>query len=129
MSKALKVAVVDKVSYRNALVKVKSQTGVLHRTPRGATGVQPPVTSTPVVVPPPAPRMPATDAPPARRKQFQAMDNTEQAETCKAADQPKRVAQGGSTMTGAESVDREAWKAIYRLQNYLKHITHHVSRT
>ena len=29
---------VDKVSYRDALVKVKSQTGVLHHTPAGAAG-------------------------------------------------------------------------------------------
>jgi len=74
VSKALKVSVVDKVSYRDPLVKVMSQTGVLHRTLGGATGVQPPVTSTPVVVPPPAPRMPAPDAPPARFDLFQPTD-------------------------------------------------------
>jgi len=94
VSKAHKVSVVDKVSYHNALVKVKSQRGFLHRTLGGATGVQPPVTSTPVVVPPPAPRMPATDAPPARHELFQATDNAEQAETCTAADQTERVEQG-----------------------------------
>jgi len=73
VSKALKVSVADKLSYRDALVKVKSQTGVLHRMPGGATGGQQPVTSTPVVAPPPAPRMPVPHAPPARYELFQAM--------------------------------------------------------
>jgi len=115
----------SKNSYDAICLQEKSQTGVLHRTASGATGVQQPVTSTPVVVLPPAPRMPATDAPPARRELFQATDNTEQAETRTAADQPERLAQGGTTMTGTDSVDREARRAIYWLQNYFKQITHH----
>jgi len=56
---------------------------------------------------------------------FQAMDVREHAETRTAADQAERVEQGGTTTTGTDSVDREAWRTINRLQNYLKQLTHH----
>ena len=50
---------------------------------------------------------------------------TEQAETRTVADQPERVEQGRTSPTGPDSIDREARRVIYRLQSYLKQITHH----
>jgi len=115
VSKALKVSVVDKVSYRDAVLKVKS--GVLQR-PREVTVGRPAHTSTP---------LPSTSRPssgssttPARRELFQ----TTPTERVQPAEQARQ-----ERATAAEPTDDCTKKPSSSLTGYLKQITHYLLYT
>ena len=118
VSKALKISVVEKVSYRDALVKVKS--GVLQRTSTDRVGdVRPLQTSTPIAaaasqVPPrPAPVQP----PLARRELFEPTSET------------NRVEQNGATGAKPASDTNQPQTSGYTLRDFMKQITHHLLYT
>jgi len=121
VSKALKVSVTDKLSYRDALTKVKSQTAVIAG---DVAGVRSPVTSTPIVAAPPAPRAPPAAPPTTRRELFQTTHETEHVEAQTTADQTERVQRGSATAAEPHTIN-DKLQTIDRLRNYLKQLTHH----
>ena len=117
VSKALKVSVVDKVSYRDALVKVKS--GVLQRTTDRVGDVRPLQTSTPIAAAAPQvpPRPAAVQPPPARRDLFESKSET------------NRVEQNGATAAKPARDAKQPPTSGYTIQDYMKQITHHLLYT
>ena len=108
----MKVSVVEKVSYRDALVKVKS--GVLQRTTDRVGGVRPLGTSTPIAAA--ASQVPPTPAsvqpPPARRELFESRTES------------TRVEQNGTT--AAKPASDVNQPLTYTLKDYIKQITHYI---
>ncbi len=113
VSQALKITVTDKVSYRDALLKVRSD--VLQR-PGEVTVGRPVQTSTPL---PAAARPTSTSAlPPARRELFQPRP-VEGVQTSEPAQQMQAA-------TAKPSSDDDAKKNSSPAKDYLKEITHYL---
>ena len=114
VSKALRVSVTQKVSYRDALTKVKSD-GVLQQTLGTIAEVRPLDTSTPIRAaapqgpPPPRP----APAPPARRELIQ-----------ETPDQRAPVEQG-TAAAAADDTRQQPRQPSMTLQDFIKQITHH----
>jgi len=135
VSKVLKVSVAQKLSYRDALVKVKSD--VLQHRIGGVAGPRPLQTSTPLpaTAPPPAWR-PAPVQPSSRRELFHTS-----AEACRVdqgepsaearqvnhgatTSEAHRAEQNGASAAEQATVDHD--KITYTLRDYLKQLTHHI---
>jgi len=118
VSQALKVSVNQKISYRDALVKVKS--GVLQRTRGDEIG--PLDTSTPMpAAAPPAPRRPAAVQPPVRRELFEPP-----------ADEVRGDAPGATAVAEPVREVKQPQKSgyiSYSMKDYIKQITHYLLYT
>jgi len=120
VSKALRVSVIEKLSYRDALVKVKS--GVLQRTTGGveAVHVRPLQTSTPISAPATAaPSRPALAPPPARRELFEATTSKET--------MPDDRDAGTSAKPASDA--HQPQSTGYTMRDFMKQITHHLLYT
>ena len=117
VSKALKVSVIDKVSYRDALIKVKS--GGLQHTTDHVGDVHPLQTSTLIAAE--ASQLPTRPAPvqppPARRELFESTAET------------SRVEQNGAIGARATSDTNQPLTSGYTLHDIMKQITHHLLYT
>jgi len=111
--KALKVSVTQKVSYRDALVKVKSAGNVLQHPGAEVTIRSPPQTSTPApaTVQPSAPRPVA----PARRELFQ-----------KPSNQPALPRQQNAAAPDKQRSDESKPSQSFSVRDMMKQITHYL---
>ena len=127
MSKVLKVAAVDKVSYHDALIKVKSGAGVLQRPVGGQTTVVAavgPRTSTPLptAVPSTSTQVPRPMQPPAKRELFQ---RTSTATTTRGA-QSAEPAVNQATPAARPTTDNSQNRRFYiSFKDYCQHLTYY----
>jgi len=131
VSKVLKIAAVDKVSYRDVLMKVKSGAGVLQRPVGGQTAAAAaaaavgPMTSTPLptAVPTTTRQVPSPRQPPAKRELFQ---RTSTATTARGDPPPEPAMVNQATPTARPTADFSQDRRSYiSFKEYCQHLTYY----